>query len=129
MRHRHGVKKMGRNGTHRRATLRNMAIALFDHERIITTHGKAKALRPFAEKLITLAKEKTLHNYRRGLQLLQDEDLVHKLFEEIGPAYAGFCVFVGISASPEYLGIGGENGWIFHDEVGKFYSGKKEYFP
>ena len=54
---------------------------------IITTREKAKFVQPFAEKLITLAKEKTLHNYRRAISLLRDEDAVHTLFEEIGPAY------------------------------------------
>jgi large subunit ribosomal protein L17 len=62
--------------------------ALFHRERIITTRTKAKAFRPFAEKLITLAKNYNLHNYRRALALLQNEDAVHKLFKVLGPRYA-----------------------------------------
>jgi large subunit ribosomal protein L17 len=54
---------------------------------IITTCEKAKFVRPFAEKLITLGKEMSLHNYRRGIQILGDETLVKKLFSEIGPRY------------------------------------------
>ena len=91
MRHRIRGRKLNRSTAHRKALLRNLARSLFiefgRNNHIITTREKAKFAQPFAEKLITLAKEKTLHNYRRGLQLLQDEDLVHKLFEEIGPAY------------------------------------------
>jgi large subunit ribosomal protein L17 len=92
MRHRVRGKKLNRSTAHRRALRRNLARSLFlqfggkDH--IITTREKAKFVKPFAEKLITLAKEKTLHNYRRGIRLLRDEAMVNKLFEEIGPEYA-----------------------------------------
>ena len=67
---------------------RNLVASLFEHERIETTLTKAKAHRPFAEKLITLAKVKNLHNYRRALALLgNDKAAVAKLFDEIGPRY------------------------------------------
>jgi large subunit ribosomal protein L17 len=85
MRHRVAGKKLGRNGTHRRAVMRNIIASLFDHERIVTTIPKAKHYRRAAEKLITLGKEKTLHNVRRAQAILQDKDMVKKLFDEIGP--------------------------------------------
>ncbi|MEM7232932.1 MAG: 50S ribosomal protein L17 [Planctomycetota bacterium] len=91
MRHRKRGRKLNRTASHRRALKRNLTRSLFkefgEQEYIITTREKAKFVQAFAEKLITLAKEKTLANYRRGLQLLHDEDMVHKLFEEIGPRY------------------------------------------
>ena len=85
MRHRVAGKKLGRNGTHRRAVMRNIIASLFDHERIVTTIPKAKHYRRAAEKLITLGKVKTLHNVRRAQSILQDKDMVKKLFDEIGP--------------------------------------------
>mgnify|MGYP002713171400 FL=1 len=85
MRHRVAGKKLGRNGTHRRAVMRNIIASLFDHERIVTTIPKAKHYRRAAEKLITLGKVKTLHNVRRAQAILQDKDMVKKLFDEIGP--------------------------------------------
>lgn len=91
MRHRVRGRKLNRSSAHRKALLRNLARSLFleygSKNHIITTREKAKFVQPFAEKLITLAKNKTLHNYRRGISLLQDEDMVNRLFEEIGPAY------------------------------------------
>ena len=91
MRHRVHGKKLNRSSAHRLALRRNLARSFFesfgDKNHILTTKEKAKYVRPFVEKLITLGKEKTLHRYRRGLQLLGDEDMVHKLFESIGPAY------------------------------------------
>ena len=92
MRHRVRGKKLNRSTAHRLALRRNLARNLFDsfggREYIITTREKAKFAQPFVEKLITLSKDKTLHRYRRGLQLLGDEDMVHKLFGEIGPRYS-----------------------------------------
>ncbi len=85
MRHRVAGKKLGRNGTHRRAVMRNIIASLFEHERIVTTIPKAKHYRRAAEKLITLGKVKTLHNVRRAQAILQDKDMVKKLFDEIGP--------------------------------------------
>src|SRR5258708_39883676 len=64
MRHRKAGRKLGRNATHRLALMRNLALALFRHERIITTEAKAKEARPFVEKLITLARKGTLHARR-----------------------------------------------------------------
>jgi large subunit ribosomal protein L17 len=67
---------------------RNLLSALFQHGRIVTTLEKAKEYRPFAEKLITLAKTKSLHNVRRAARDIQDKTLLKKLFDEIGPSYA-----------------------------------------
>jgi len=67
--------------------MRNLVAALFRHERITTTVEKAKAFRPRAEKLITLGKVKNLHNVRRAQTILQDKDMVKKLFDELGPRY------------------------------------------
>ncbi|HLU50020.1 MAG TPA: 50S ribosomal protein L17 [Planctomycetota bacterium] len=92
MRHQKRGRKLNRTAAHRVALRRNLTRSLFrefgGREFIVTTREKAKFVQPFAEKLITLGKEKTLHNYRRGLALLRDEEAVHRLFEEIGPRYA-----------------------------------------
>lgn len=92
MRHRVRGRRLGRSASHRKALRRNLARSLFltfgNKEHIVTTVDKAKFVQPFAEKLITLAKEKTLHSYRRGLQLLHDESVVKRLFDEIGPRYS-----------------------------------------
>jgi len=83
MRHQNSIKKLGRTGTHRRAMLRNMATSLFQFERIETTAIKAKALRPFAEKLITLGKRGDLHARRMVARDIQDKDILRKLFSDI----------------------------------------------
>ena len=91
MRHRKSNKRLGRSTAHRLALRRNLVRSLFlsynESKYILTTVEKAKFVKPFAEKLITLAKDNTLHNYRRGLKLLADEDAVKTLFDDIGPAY------------------------------------------
>ena len=91
MRHRIHGRKLNRSGPHRLALQRNMTKSLFasfgDREYIITTREKAKFVRPFAEKLITLGKRMSLHNYRRGVQILGDKALIRKLFTEIAPRY------------------------------------------
>ena len=87
MRHRRAGRKLGRNASHRLALMRNLARALFEHGRIITTVEKAKEARRFVEKLITLAKKGTLHARRLALAKLPDRDSVAKLFDEIGPRF------------------------------------------
>jgi large subunit ribosomal protein L17 len=91
MRHRVHGRKLNRSTAHRTALRRNLARALFlsfgGREHIITTPEKAKFAKPFVERLITLGKEKTLHNFRRGLSLLNDKPMTKKLFDEIGPRY------------------------------------------
>jgi large subunit ribosomal protein L17 len=90
MRHRVGFRKLGRVTPHRIALLRNLATALFDKERIRTTLMKAKELRPYAEKLITLARrdENRLHARRLVLRDIQDQTVVKKLFEDLGARFA-----------------------------------------
>ncbi len=88
MRHRKAGKKLGRNPAHRRALLRNLVTSLFKYEQIETTDAKAKALRPVAEKMITLAKRGDLHARRQALAFIQEKKVVHKLFEEIAKRYA-----------------------------------------
>ena len=88
MRHRVDTFKIGRSGSHRRAMLANMATSLFEHGRIETTLVKAKELRRFAEKLITIAKKNDLHRRRIAVSRLRDKAIAKKLFEEIAPGYA-----------------------------------------
>jgi large subunit ribosomal protein L17 len=90
MRHRVAHRKLGRVTPHRTALLRNLATALFERERIRTTLPKAKELRPFAEKLITLAKREDgrLHARRQAARHIQDPAIVKKLFDTIGARFA-----------------------------------------
>ncbi len=83
MRHRKAGNHLGRNTSHRRAMLRNMVTALFKHEKIETTDAKAKAIRPIAEKMITLAKKGDLHARRQALGYMQDKEVTHRLFDEM----------------------------------------------
>jgi large subunit ribosomal protein L17 len=80
--------RLGGSSSHQKAILANLATSLFEHGRIKTTEPKARALRPYAEKLITHAKKGTLHNRREVLKKIRDKDVVHTLFAEIGPFYA-----------------------------------------
>jgi len=88
MRHRKKGRNLSRTASHRRAVLRNLATSLFKHGRIETTQAKAKALRPYAERLITLAKRGDLHARRLVARRIQDRDVLGHLFDEIGPRYA-----------------------------------------
>lgn len=88
MRHRKKGRHLGRTTAHRRATLRNMATSLFLHERIETTEAKAKELRPFAERLITLARRGDLHARRLAGRNIADREALGKLFEDLGPRFA-----------------------------------------
>lgn len=87
MMHNVAGKRLGRNTAHRRALRMNFTVSLIQHERVVTTLAKAKALRPFVEKIITLGKKKDLARVRRAVGLLQDKDAVKKLFDELGPRY------------------------------------------
>ena len=87
MRHRVAGYQLGRDTDHRKALRRNLTRSLFLHEKVITTHAKAKATRPFAEKMITLAKRGGLAARRRALSLIPDKDVIKKLFEEIPPKF------------------------------------------
>jgi large subunit ribosomal protein L17 len=88
MRHRAKGRQLSRTSTHRRALLNNMAASLFDHGRIITTEAKAKELRPFAEKLITLARRGDLHARRLVERRIKSRETLSRLFSEIGPRFA-----------------------------------------
>jgi large subunit ribosomal protein L17 len=88
MRHRKQGRKLNRTSSHRRAMFRNMATALLKHEQIKTTLPKAKELRAVVDRLITLGKRGDLHARRLALGYIQDEKIVRKLFETLGPRYA-----------------------------------------
>jgi large subunit ribosomal protein L17 len=88
MRHRAKGRQLSRTASHRKATLNNMATSLFQHGGIRTTVAKAKELRPFAERLITLARRGDLHARRLVERHLKDKDVTHKLFTEIGKRFA-----------------------------------------
>jgi large subunit ribosomal protein L17 len=88
MRHRKAGRRLGRDMSHRKATMKSLAIALFHHNAIETGHLKAKELRIFAEPIITLAKVDTVANRRRAFAKLRDKEAVSKLFNTIGPAFA-----------------------------------------
>jgi large subunit ribosomal protein L17 len=80
--------RLGGSSSHQKALLANLATSLFEHGRIKTTEPKARALRPYAEKLITHAKKGALHNRREVMKKIRDKDVVHALFAEIGPFFA-----------------------------------------
>ncbi len=89
MRHQRKTVKLGRSQAHRDALLANQTISLIEHNRIKTTLSKAKAVRPFAEKMVTLGKKNTLHSRRTALSYLRhNEEAVGKLFSEVAPRCA-----------------------------------------
>ncbi|NJM51578.1 MAG: 50S ribosomal protein L17 [Sphingomonadales bacterium] len=88
MRHKMGQKKLQRTTSHRNAMLRNLAASLIKHEQILTTLPKAKALRPYVEKLVTLAKKGGLSNRRLAQSRLMNDDQLKKLFDELAVRYA-----------------------------------------
>ena len=88
MRHGFRGRRFNRSSEHRKAMFANMSAALIKHEQIVTTLPKAKELRPFVEKLITLAKRGDLHARRIAIARVRDQDQVRKLFDTLGPRYA-----------------------------------------
>ncbi len=88
MRHQRSGKKLGRDSAHRKALYSNLAGALIEHGRIETTEAKAKAVKPFAEKMITLGKRGDLHARRQALAALRSNNVVHQLFAEVAPRFA-----------------------------------------
>jgi large subunit ribosomal protein L17 len=88
MRHRRAGKKLGRDSAHRKALYSNLAGSLIEHGRIKTTVAKAKAVKPFAEQMITLGKRGDLHARRLALAELRSQDVVHHLFAEVAPRFA-----------------------------------------
>ncbi|MRH88688.1 50S ribosomal protein L17 [Nocardia sp. SYP-A9097] len=81
--------RFGGSASHQKAIFANLATALFEHGRITTTESKAKALRPYAEKLVTKAKAGTLADRREVMKVIRAKDVVHSLFAEIGPSFEG----------------------------------------
>jgi large subunit ribosomal protein L17 len=88
MRHARTGKKLGRDSAHRKALYANLAGAVIEHGRIKTTVTKAKAVKPIAEQLITLGRRGDMHARRQAVAFLRSKDVVHKLFTEVGPAFA-----------------------------------------
>ncbi|MDB6150804.1 MAG: ribosomal protein [Chthoniobacter sp.] len=88
MRHQKKTLKLGRKEGHRKSLLSNLACSLIEHHRIKTTLAKAKAVRPLAEKMITLGKKKTLHARRTALAVLRQADIVKMLFDDVAPRAA-----------------------------------------
>jgi large subunit ribosomal protein L17 len=95
VRHRKAGKKLGRTSSHRAAMARNMAVSLIEHERIVTTLPRAKNVKPFVEKLVTLSKDPTQHNRRRVFAQVRSKDATRKLFDVLGPRFqarrGGYC--------------------------------------
>ena len=88
MRHRRAGKKLGRYSAHLIALYSNLAGSLIEHGRIKTTEAKAKAVKPFAEQMITLGKRGDLHARRLALAELRSQDVVHQLFADVAPRFA-----------------------------------------
>jgi large subunit ribosomal protein L17 len=88
MRHKRSGKKLGRDSAHRKALYSNLTGALIEHGRIETTEAKAKAVKPFAEKMITLGKRGDLHARRQALAALRSNHVVHQLFADVAPRFA-----------------------------------------
>ena len=89
MRHQRSGKKLGRDSAHRKALFANLTAALIEHGRIKTTESKAKAVRPIAEKMVTLGREGTIHARRQALAYLRTQEIVHQLFSEVAPRFVG----------------------------------------
>jgi large subunit ribosomal protein L17 len=88
VRHARSGKKLGRDSAHRKALYSNLAGAVIEHGRIKTTVTKAKAVKPIAEQLITLGRRGDMHARRQAVAFLRSKEIVHKLFSEVGPAFA-----------------------------------------
>ncbi len=83
MKHRVKGRTLGRSPSHRRAMLRNLIASMIEHERVVTTEARAKEAKPYAEKLLTLGRQGTLHARRLAISRLHNIDAVHKLFDDI----------------------------------------------
>ena len=104
MRHARTGKKLGRDSAHRKALYSNLTCSLIEHERIKTTEAKAKAVKPIAEEMITLGRRGDLHARRQALSELRSQEVVHKLFADVGPRMAdrpgGYSRIVKIGPRP-----------------------------
>ncbi|MBK7878038.1 MAG: 50S ribosomal protein L17 [Planctomycetes bacterium] len=110
MRHRVAGNKLGRTSSHRDAMMRNMAVSLVLHERVVTTPAKAKVVKPFMEKLVTIAKKGDMIRRRRVFAQLRDKAATTKMFAVLGPRFAsrpgGYCRILRLSKNR--LGDNGE---------------------
>ena len=88
MRHKMAHRKLNRTASHRKAMFANMSSSLVEHEQIVTTLPKAKELRPFVEKLVTLAKKGDLNSRRIAISRMRNKEQAKKLFDILGPRYA-----------------------------------------
>jgi large subunit ribosomal protein L17 len=113
MRHHRSGKKLGRDSAHRRSLYANLAGSLIEHGRIKTTEAKAKAVRPIAEKMITLGRRGDLAARRQALAYLRSQEVVHMLFAEVGPRFAdrngGYTRIVKLGQRP---GDGAETAYL-----------------
>jgi len=104
MRHRKAGVKLGRNSSHRKAMFRNMVTSLFKHDRIRTTDAKAKALRGWADHIVTLAKRGDLHARRQALSIIREQAVVHRLFDEarerFGDINGGYTRVIKVGRRP-----------------------------
>ncbi|MFQ5747406.1 MAG: 50S ribosomal protein L17 [Gemmatimonadota bacterium] len=87
MRHRRKGRQLSRTASHRSALMRNLATSLLEHERIKTTEAKARELRPFVEKLITLGGTDDVHSRRQARKAIANRTVLQKLFDDIGPRF------------------------------------------
>jgi large subunit ribosomal protein L17 len=104
VRHHRSGRKLGRDASHRKALYANLAGALIEHGRIKTTVTKAKAVRPIAEQMITLGRRGDLHARRQAMAYLRSQEIVHKLFAEVGPRFkaraGGYSRIIRIGPRP-----------------------------
>lgn len=104
MRHHRAGKKLGRDASHRKALYANLTGSLIEHGRIRTTVTKAKAVRPIAEQMITLGRRGDIHSRRQALAFLRSQDVVFKLFSEVGPRFkdraGGYARIIRIGPRP-----------------------------
>jgi large subunit ribosomal protein L17 len=88
-------KRLGGSASHHKAMMANLAKSLIEHEKLATTQTRAKEVQPLVDKLVGLAKRGDLHARRQALAIISDRDVIHKLFDEIGPRYedrdGGYC--------------------------------------
>ena len=88
MRHQHTGRTLGRNAAHRRAMFRNLVTSLIEHGRVMTTDAKAKEVRRYADRMITLGKKQTVAARRRARRFVMTDDAVSRLFSEVAPRFA-----------------------------------------
>ena len=104
MRHHRSGRKLGRDASHRKALYANLTAALIEHGRIKTTAAKAKEVKPIAEQMITLGRRGGVHARRQALAFLRSQDVVHKLFSDVGPRFAdrpgGYSRIIRIGPRP-----------------------------